>query len=228
MSKYTELPTLRFVKNDKILILRLATCFLGVPRQNIQVISDPTMAELRRKIREFSSHIITKDAITFFYYSGHGVVDGKGRFYILPKDASIQGQEDLMETAISLEELEKKLDKATGIKLVMIDACRVEVPWKPAVIMQEKVKTKDISVLFATSPGQMSTAEKNGKNSAFLSALYNMAQKGVSNLDFNNSGYVELGEMIWPLSINLKQNSPDKQKPELLGNKNIPIFPVQW
>ena len=227
VSSYDEPPELPFVKNDKKLLLKLATCFLGVPKNNILVLENPSLASFRRKSRKFFSGIRKRDALVFFYYSGHGVVDSRGDFYLLPKDASVASEVDLEETALPLAELEKKLARAGGMKLVMIDACRVKLPWKPAVLMKKKTEEKNIALLFATAPEELSTAEKTGQSSAFLAALYRMATRGMENLDVDGSGYVELSELIKPLKVQIRNLSTGDQRPELLGNKNIPVFPVE-
>ncbi|MCD6490504.1 MAG: tetratricopeptide repeat protein [Thermodesulfobacterium sp.] len=227
VSSYDELPGLPFVRNDKELILKLATCFLGVPKNQILILEDPTLATFRRKSREFLSEIRKNDAVVFFYYSGHGVMDWKGRFYLLPRDASVRSETDLIETSLSLAELEKKLSLARGMKLAMIDACRVKVPWKPAVLMAEDVGRKDLAVVFTTAPGKISVAEKRGRFSAFLMALYRIASRGIENLDFDGSGYVELKELVKPLEVQVEKASGVEQKPDIKGGKNIPVFPVQ-
>lgn len=227
VSSYDELPELSFVQNDKKLLLKLATCFLGVPKRNILVLEDPTLATFRRKSREFLSAISKRDAVVLFYYSGHGITDSRGQFYLLPKDAAVGSEADLVETALSLSELRKQLSLARGLKLAIIDACRVRVPWKPAVLMTEKVSQRDMAILFATAPGEMSVAERGGRASAFIAALYRMASRGIENLDFDGSGYVELSELIRPLVVQLRKLSPSCQRPELIGAKNIPVFPVE-
>lgn len=227
VSSYDELPEISFVKNDRKLIFKLATCFLGVPKKHILVLEEPTLAQFRRKSREFLSGVRKRDAVVFFYYSGHGVTDGKGRFYLLPRDASVKTEADLRETALSLSELEKKLALARGMKLALLDACRVRVPWKPAVLVTEKVQRKDLAVVFATARGKMSVAERSGRASAFLVALYRMASRGIENLDFDGSGYVELSELEKSLIVQVKKASGGSQKPEVMGVKNIPVFPVE-
>ncbi len=227
VSTYDELPELPFVRNDEKLILKLAACFLGVPKNHILLLEDPTLAQFRRESRDFLSEIRKRDAVVFFYYSGHGVTDRKGRFYLLPRDASVGSEADLAETALSLSEVERKLSLARGMKLAMIDACRVKVPWKPAVLVTEKVRRKDLAVVFATASGEMSVAERGGRASAFLLALYRMASRGIENLDFDGSGYVELSELVRPLVVQVKKASGGAQRPEVMGIKSIPVFPVE-
>ena len=57
----------------------------------------------------------TEDDISIFYFAGHGG-DKNNTFQILPTDYSINGK-------ISITELEYWLDKISGTKIVILDAC---------------------------------------------------------------------------------------------------------
>jgi len=58
-------------------------------------------------------------------------------------------------------------------------------------------------------------------------ALYRIASRGIENLDFDGSGYVELKELVKPLEVQVEKASGVEQKPDIKGGKNIPVFPVQ-
>jgi len=227
VSDYQRLSKLPFVKNDKKVLLKLATCFMGVPNGNILVLENPTMAEFRHQCREFLSSIKEQDAKVFFYYSGHGVADSRGRFYLMPRDAVVSNEMDLVETGISLDEVKRKLLFAKGVKLAIIDACRVKVPWKPAMLVTKVLPQRNLTLLFATTLGGLSATEKGERASAFLAALYQMASRGVENLDFDGSGYVELKELFKPLTVQIQKISVAGQKPQVVGATNIPLFPVK-
>ena len=55
-----------------------------------------------------------------------------------------------------------------------------------------------------------------------------MAHSGLTNLDMNDDGYVEVKELLNPLTkwVRKVSASPD-QTPDVLGNKDIPVFPVE-
>jgi len=228
VSRYEELTELPFVKGDKVILLKLATCYLGVPKKNILILENPSLATLRRKLRKFARQIKRKDSVLFFYYSGHGIVDTKGQLYLLPCDASVEEEQILTETSLSLREVEEKLLLAKGYKLAIIDACRTKAPWKPGILVK-KIKSvpKSMAILFATSFSGLSFADKSHKSSAFLKTLYYMAAHGIDNLDFDGSGYVELKELIKPLKVKLTKISAGSQKPQLIGRTDIPVFPVK-
>ncbi len=58
-------------------------------------------------------------------------------------------------------------------------------------------------------------------------ALYRIASHGVDNLDFDGSGYVELSELLKTLVVQVKNVSGGSQRPDIIGTKAIPVFPVE-
>ena len=224
---YDELDDLTYVKNDIALIKILASCYLGVEEEKIKIIPNPSVGRLKKELRDFTKKVREKDAILYFYYSGHGVTDSEGKFYLLPKDASIEDEQTLKDTAISIDELKNLLSRAKGYKVAFIDACRISPRWKPAVLMY-RPNTVDTAFVFSTTQGKISNADREGKHSAFTRALYEMARAGLKNVDLDASGYVETGEILKPLENWLKEVSASAdQKPEVWGINSIPVFPVQ-
>ncbi|MCD6490506.1 MAG: caspase family protein, partial [Thermodesulfobacterium sp.] len=225
---YNSIPDLDYVKNDSKLIYNLASCYLGVPRAHIKILENPTYAILKKELKIFVENIRKKDSKLYFYYSGHGILDSKGRFYILPADASIENEEILKESGINIDELKKFLTRSRGKKIAFIDACRLEPSWKPAVMVVYKPELKDMVMLFSTKEGQLSNADREKKYSAFTRALYEMASSGLVNLDFNNDGYVEIRELVKPLTNWVRKVSSDgKQTPDVWGPEEFEVFPVE-
>ncbi len=223
---YDELSDLPYVKNDINLIKTLGKCYLGVPEENIKVLENPSVGKLKKELRKFVKKIYSKDAVLYFYYSGHGIVDSKGNFYLLPSDASIEDEQTLKETAISLDTLRACLEMAKGYKVAFIDACRVNPPWKPAVLLY-KPKMSNIALIFSTQQGQISNMDKEHKHSAFTRALFELACAGVENIDLDASGYVEIKEIEKPLKNWLKRVSVSpEQTPDVWGPTDIPLFPI--
>jgi len=224
---YDDISNLSYVKNDKELIYKLATCYMGVPEENIKILENPAYAKLKRELRKFARSIKRKDATLYFYYSGHGILDSKGKFYILPADASIEDEETLEESGVNIEQLKRLLARAKGKKVAFIDACRIDPPWKPAVVVY-KPKLTDQAFIFSTKKGQLSNVDKDKRYSAFTRALYEMASSGLINLDFDDDGYVEIRELIKPLTKWVRKvSADDQQTPDVWGPKDFEVFPVE-
>ncbi len=176
---------------------------------------------------DFASRIKRKDSILYFYFSGHGIEGPDGRFYILPMDASIKKETYLKSSGIDIESLKGLLARAGGKKVAFIDACRIKPGWKPALVVY-KPKLKDMALVFSTSEGQLSNVDRENEYSAFTRALYEMARAGLVNIDLNDDGYVEIKEIIRPLTKWVRKVSSDEtQRPDVWGPKEIPVFPVE-
>ncbi len=226
---YDQLDDLPYIRNDLSILRNLATCYMGVPEENIKILENPGYAKLKIELQRFIKEIKRQDSILYFYYSGHGILDSKARFYLLPSDAFIDNEAVLKESGISIDDLKKWLSDTKCKKIAFIDACRVKPGWKVAeLVFKEGGRLKDMALFFSAKQGQISNMDKQKRHSAFTCALYNMARSGLTNLDMNDDGYVEVRELIKPLTRWVRKVSASpNQTPEILGNKNIPVFPVK-
>jgi uncharacterized caspase-like protein len=59
------------------------------------------------------------------YYAGHGLQIG-GVNYLVPVDARLRDERDVEGETISYGELEKTVGGARGLRLIILDACRVD------------------------------------------------------------------------------------------------------
>ena len=151
----------------------------------------------------------------------------KGKFYILPMDASIEDENILKESGIDIDELKRLLARAKGKKVAFIDACRIKPRWKPAAVVY-KPKLINIAFIFSTKEGQISNVDKEKRYSAFTRALYEMATSGLFNVDVDDDGYVEIKELMKPLTKWLRRVSADsRQTPEVWGPDDFEVFPVE-
>jgi uncharacterized caspase-like protein len=57
------------------------------------------------------------------YYAGHGIEIG-GTNYLIPVDAKLETDRDVPYDAISLEQVERAIEGAHKLKLIVLDACR--------------------------------------------------------------------------------------------------------
>jgi len=227
--RYKHLPSLPFVKNDINLIKTLATCYIGVPKNHIKILINPSKDEFLGELAAFVEKIRRPDSLLYFYYSGHGITDSFGNFYFLPYAARVDNKVLLKLTSISLEEVENLLKEANGRKIALVDACRNLATDKGIAIGGFGVKDPKLAIIFSTSQGSVSTADREGKHSAFTKALYKVVSEGLANLDFNNDQYVEIKEIEHSLRRWVKNFSRNpKQEPTVKGNKDLPLFPVNY
>jgi len=79
--------------------------------------------EMERAIRIFGQGI-QQGGVGLFYYGGHGV-QVKGRNYLIPVDADIQGEDEVKFKAVDAERVLGKMETAGNrVNIVILDACR--------------------------------------------------------------------------------------------------------
>jgi uncharacterized caspase-like protein len=137
------------------------------------------IAEMRTALREFGAQTRDSDVAVMFY-SGYGI-DLDGENYLIPIDAKLETDADIVDEAISLDGVLLAVESAKQLRLVILDACR-DNPF--AKTMKKtlasraigrglaKVEPNGPNTLIAYSAKAGSTAlDGNGRNSPFTIAL---------------------------------------------------------
>jgi uncharacterized caspase-like protein len=187
-----------------------------------------TASELRKSLREFGGK--SRDAdVAIVYYAGHGIeLDGTN--YLIPVDASLETDADVLDETLPLERVLFAVDPAKQLRLVILDACR-DNPF--AKTMKRTVASRAIGRGLAkvepTSPNTMvafaakagSTAsDGDSRNSPFAAALVEHLPK--PGLDLRRAfGFVR---------DDVLKNTGNKQEPYVygsLGGNDLPLVPAR-
>jgi len=88
----------------------------------VEEVYDPDYRRLTRGIREFGIKAQRAD-VAVVYYAGHGVQVGREN-YLLPADARLERERDLLYEAVPLELLLGEASGARKLGIVLLDACR--------------------------------------------------------------------------------------------------------
>src|SRR3954447_26138643 len=88
----------------------------------VDEVYDPDTRRLTRAVREFGVKAQRADAAVV-YYAGHGVQVGREN-YLLPADARLERERDLLYEAMPLELVLGEASQARKIGIVLLDACR--------------------------------------------------------------------------------------------------------
>jgi uncharacterized caspase-like protein len=129
-----------------------------------------TKRELNARVRSFADQI-TPGTVALFYYAGHGM-QVRGRNYILPVDARVQSEGDVVEQGVEIDSVLQRLEgKAAAINLVILDACRNN-PFTSAKGsgLAAVDAPKGSLVAFATAPGKVALDGK-GRNGVYTKHL---------------------------------------------------------
>ncbi|MGE0370669.1 MAG: SUMF1/EgtB/PvdO family nonheme iron enzyme [Gammaproteobacteria bacterium] len=89
---------------------------------DVTEIYDTNYRQLATGIREFGIRAATAD-VAVVYYAGHGVQVAREN-YLIPGDAKLERERDLLYEAMPLEHLLGEVSQASRIGIVLLDSCR--------------------------------------------------------------------------------------------------------
>jgi uncharacterized caspase-like protein len=137
--------------------------------------------ETKRALREFGAKVRDAD-VAVIYYAGHGI-ELEGTNYLIPIDAKLEVDTDVLDEAFPLDRFIVAADPARQLRLVILDACR-DNPFNKT--MKRTIGTRAVSrglakveptnpntlIAFAAKAGSTaSDGEGKGRNSPFAAAL---------------------------------------------------------
>src|SRR3954447_2530477 len=145
-------------------------------------LDDPGLQELSHSIRNFGVSAAAAD-VAVVYYAGHGVqVDREN--YLIPADAKLERERDLLYEAMPLNWLLGEVSQASKIGIVLLDSCRnnpfIERITRSMTVAGRAVATtpglarvdnvpRNTMVVMAAKANQV--AEDGGEHSPFAAAL---------------------------------------------------------
>jgi formylglycine-generating enzyme required for sulfatase activity len=136
-------------------------------------------ADMNARIRGFVDKV-EPGSVALFYYAGHGM-QVRGRNYLIPVDAQLKSEQDVLDQGVELDSLMARLEgKSASINLVILDACRNN-PFTRSYGggLAAVDAPRGSLIAFATSPGKLALDGK-GRNGVFTKHL--LANIGVPGL----------------------------------------------
>jgi hypothetical protein len=153
-----------------------------------------------------------------FYYAGHAL-QHQGQNYLIPADAELEDEISLRYQMVSLDDVRIGLERAGGVKIMILDACRNN-PMVDKLNRGRRGMARNIEtvrglaridsaqgevVAYATAANQVA-ADGNGRNSPFTAAL--LKRLGEAGL--------EIGTMFRRIAADVNEQTKGQQRPELL------------
>ncbi|CAL76562.1 conserved hypothetical protein; putative signal peptide; putative Caspase-like domain (peptidase) [Bradyrhizobium sp. ORS 278] len=118
-STYKTVARLSNPANDAKLV---GDMFRNAGFERVDVRLDLGVQEMRRALREFGARAREAE-VAVIYYAGHGIeLDGVN--YLIPTDASLEADSDVLDEAIALDRVLFAIEPARQLRLVVLDACR--------------------------------------------------------------------------------------------------------
>jgi Caspase domain len=159
---------------------------------------DGDLAGMNKALADFGAAAANADTAIVFY-AGHGI-EAAGENWLIPVDAEIASDTDASKRAISLQQVERLIDKTSGLGLIILDACRdnpfamkiaTEAPGTVSGVTPQTASrsighglaptypTGNVLIAFSAKDGTVAE-DGTGRNSPFTSALlHHVAQSGL-------------------------------------------------
>ena len=144
--------------------------------------TDADKREFDLSLQKFARLATDADA-ALFYYAGHAM-QFQGRNYLMPVDAELEDEVSLSYQMVTFDAVEFALDRAKGVKIVILDACRNNpvanrfvrsaFPTRDfgAVRGLARIdKAEGMVVSYATAAGEVAEDGRNSRNSPYTTAL---------------------------------------------------------
>lgn len=211
-STYKEAPALPNPKNDAedmAATLRDVGFEVTVAGDLDKRSMDATLARFNRAAKGAS--------VALFYFAGHGMQYNGGN-YLLPVDAKLEDDVGLRYEAISLDQVRAAVEEASGVKIIILDACRNN-PLASNLARSFAGNTRAVSpnrglarieqttgmvVAYATQANQVAE-DGGGRNSPFTQALIeNLREPGV-----------EIASLFRRVASSVHDRTRGRQVPEL-------------
>ncbi len=146
---------------------------------SITTVLDVSRQDMVKALRDFEDAASGAE-VAIVYYSGHGM-EMNGTNYLLPVDVRLKTDKDVEDEAIPLDRVQRSLEGASKLKLIILDACRNN-PFEQS--MTRSISTRavsrglarvepegaDLLIAFASKAGTVAM-DGEGKNSPFATAL---------------------------------------------------------
>ena len=181
-SSYRNVAKLSNPANDAAAV---AAMFKSAGFDTVESRLDLTVGELRKTLRDFGNK--SRDAdVAIIYFAGHGIeLDGTN--YLIPVDATLETDTDVLDEALSLDRVLVAVEPAKQLRLVILDACR-DNPFAKNMkrttasravgrgLARVEPSSPNTMIAFAAKAGS-TASDGDSKNSPFAAALVNHLAK---------------------------------------------------
>ncbi len=124
-SSYRSMTALKNPRNDAT---DVATSLRDLGFE-VMLRTDMERGAVRATLKDFSRMVSGADT-ALFYFAGHAL-EFRGQYFLAPIDVALEDGDALKYDMLSAEDVRELLDKATGMRLMIFDACRND-PLDPA------------------------------------------------------------------------------------------------
>jgi WD40 repeat protein len=173
---------------------------------------------------------MTQGDVAVISYSGHGVRDDNGNFYLAPVDVDPK-PDKLAATAVPGDLLKKKIAHMPGKILLLLDAChagavgsgkRRTISLTDDIVRDLATDDYGVVVMCASTAREYSLEDDTVQHGYFTKALLQGLLEGKA--DYNKDGVISLNELDLYVGERVKELSKDEQHPVTAKPASIRSF----
>jgi hypothetical protein len=177
---------------------------------DVLTVIDARKQDFERTVAEFARKSKNAD-MALFFYAGHAM-QHQGRNYLMPVDGELTDGDSVW-SMIRLDDVREALDRGSGLKVMILDACRNN-PLSDRLYraigggnqrgLARIDRTQGMIVVYATAADEVAE-DGNGRNSPFTSAL-------LTRMD---EAGLEITKMLKLVGADVSTHTAGRQRPEI-------------
>jgi uncharacterized caspase-like protein len=183
----------------------------------VQLVTNVGKRDMDGVLERFARASMTADTALFFY-AGHAI-QYQGKNYLMPIDAQLEDEISIRYNMVSVDDVRTSLDRASGVKIMILDACRNnpiadrlnrianggQTRGLPATRGLARIdKTQGMVVAYATAPDDVALDGTNSGHSPFSTALIKQLQEPG----------LEIGTLFRRVARDVNDTTGGRQRPE--------------
>jgi len=183
----------------------------------VQLVTNVTKRDIDNVLERFARLSMTADTALFFY-AGHAI-QYQGKNYLMPVDAHLEDEISIRYNLVSIDDVRSTLDRASGVKIMILDACRNnpiadrlnrmanggQTRGLPATRGLARIdKTQGMVVAYATAADEVAMDGTNAIHSPFSTALIKQLQEPG----------LEIGTLFRRVARDVNEATGGRQRPE--------------
>lgn len=177
-------------------------------------------------LKDFSRMVVGAD-VALFYYAGHAL-EFRGQYFLVPIDAALEDGDALKYDMISAEDVRELLGRASGVRLMIFDACRNDPLDAAGTFSPEAARAVRRDALTRALEG---ASGAQGMVVAYATAPFDVAEDGKArNSPFTRSllkwmreAELEVRPMFQRISRDVYDQTRGRQVPEISVALNSPL-----
>ncbi|MDY6936653.1 MAG: GUN4 domain-containing protein [Cyanobacteriota bacterium] len=177
-------------------------------------LSNPSRQEMEEAIYDLFAYR-QKDDLVLFYFSGHGVVDARGRFFLATPEIHQGKRGDVVfHTAVEASTLQRQMTDSSSMRqVVILDCCfsgafakGMTVKGEGMANLQAQLGGKGRAILTSSNSTQESFASEDSQLSVYTRYLVEGLKTGAA--DLNDDGRIDAEELHDYASEKVQEASP--------------------